>query len=213
MWEHYKSKHKDDDTTDDPTYKIGCGCEDTEKLESELKTLKSNFERLENILKDTLDEAQETKNVYEQKLNEANDSVRDATAENVILKERVEILFKLSKSYLNRSSPKEVHVANPEQDDEDISENETHDKESEVLEVENESLKAWTTNKLRGFKKTKENMTRNTVKVTSSNRDENETPKDQEDNNTSSESKSQISSFFPFVISSLITDIVRMKKG
>ena len=90
---------------------------------------------------EVLEETDKIKSEYEAKLIEANDTITTSKAENEALKEKVDILFKLGKSYLDR-------VENTKASD---------DVEIQVIEDEthNNDLGAWTTNKLRGFKRIK----------------------------------------------------------
>ena len=76
--------------------------EESVKVKAEMKMLRRNFERLEGMYHQSLEEVNQVKSEYEAKLILANDSFRDAKQENETLKERVDILFKLGKSYLEK---------------------------------------------------------------------------------------------------------------
>jgi hypothetical protein len=67
-----------------------------------MKVLRRSFERLELMYHQSLEEVNQVKSEYEAKLIVANDSFRDVKQENEQLKERVDILFKLGKSYLEK---------------------------------------------------------------------------------------------------------------
>ena len=120
-----------------------------QKVEAELRQLRNNFERLEGMYHESLEEVNQVKSEYEAKLIRANDNQTRMMSENEVLKEKIDVLFKLGRSYLNRENrnmeKETVTEANAEEDD-----------EIQVIEenVENvENLQAWTTNKLRGFKR------------------------------------------------------------
>ena len=52
------------------------------------------------MFQDSLEEVNRVKSEYEAKLMEANEKVRQAVAENEVLKEKVDVLFKLGRSYI-----------------------------------------------------------------------------------------------------------------
>jgi hypothetical protein len=107
--------------------------------------MKSNFSRLETMYHQSLDEVNKVKSEYEAKIIIANDNFRVVKAENEVLKERVDVLFKLGRSYLNSSKPKETDKT------EDIEV--VEDTEDDSEEDDTENLSDWTKNKLRGFKR------------------------------------------------------------
>ena len=121
-------------------------------LKEELKTLRNNFERLESVLQDSLEESSKIKSEYEAKLNEANDNLRVQRIENEELKEKVEVLFKLGRGYIDKQEKKQ-HSTN----EINVDEIETVSVEEITLEddtnVTNDDLQGWTRNKLRGFKR------------------------------------------------------------
>ena len=65
----------------------------------ELRMLKSNFQRLELLFQDSL---LQVRSEYEAKLIDAKDKYRAVKAENEELKEKVDVIFKLGRSYINR---------------------------------------------------------------------------------------------------------------
>ena len=70
--------------------------------------MKSNFSRLETMYHQSLDEVNKVKSEYEAKIIIANDNYRVVKTENEVLKERVDVLFKLGRSYLNNTKSKET---------------------------------------------------------------------------------------------------------
>ena len=94
---------------------------------------------------EVLEETDKIKSEYEAKLIEANDTITTSKAENEALKEKVDILFKLGKSYLDRVENTKASDDVPGDLEIQVIEDETH----------NNDLGAWTTNKLRGFKRIK----------------------------------------------------------
>ena len=138
---HYREEHKNKTLNKDML-----------KLRDELKSLKSNFKRLEALYQETLEEADKNNSEYEAKLMEANDKFRVVKAENEELKEKVDVLFKLGRSYINRKEDEPNRV-----DSEPSNEKQSNKETIEIIDVEeinDEDLQAWTTNKLRGFKRT-----------------------------------------------------------
>ena len=101
---------------------------------------------------EALEEVNNVKSEYESKLIIANDNLTVTMAENEVLKEKVDVLFKLGRSYLNREieGKEKIKDKNDQKsdDDEDIQE------VGAETEVTDEDLSAWTKNKLRGFKRT-----------------------------------------------------------
>ena len=67
-----------------------------------MKLLRNNLDRLEGLFKDSQEQAEKSKDEYEVKLLEVNDRIRTVEAENIDLKGKHEILFKLCRSYINR---------------------------------------------------------------------------------------------------------------
>lgn len=70
-------------------------------------------------------------------------------AENEVLKERVDILFKLGRSYLDRNNAANNTDEEKKEDSDEEIEVEVIDEDTENIE----SLKEWTKNKMRGFKR------------------------------------------------------------
>ena len=123
--------------------------EEHEKLKEDLRLLKSNFKRLESMFKESDQELKKVKIEYEAKLNEANEKYRAAKAENEELKEKVDVLFKLGRSYINRSekSKEEEAIQNHENNIETVTIDQ--DDRNESLE----ELQTWTRQKHRGFRR------------------------------------------------------------
>lgn len=114
------------------------------------RLLKNNFERLESLFQDSLEEVNQVKNEYEARLIEANDKYRQAKSENEELKEKVDVLFKLGRSYINRKE-----MSSPPSQSEDVGKEEDPDRIDvvETEETSGENLQAWSKGKLRGFKR------------------------------------------------------------
>ena len=119
----------------------------SKKQEEELRMLRNNLERLEGMYHESLEEVNKVKSEYEARLIIANDNFTVIKAENEVLKERVDILFKLGRSYIDKSK------TNAEK------KTETTDEDIEVIEevvedTENiENLQGWTKSKMRGFRR------------------------------------------------------------
>ena len=150
--EHFHQEHKDE--------RINIGTDtETENAKHELKQLKNNFKRLEGMFHDSLEEMDKVKKEYEAKLIEANEKYRVTLAENQELKEKVEVLFKLGRSYINSKNDKQnneetlpVAVADSDSNETVVIEDEDiNDVNSEDNTVED--LRAWTQSKMRGFKR------------------------------------------------------------
>lgn len=141
---HYTAKHKNQP--------LDNGADDISKLKNELKFLKSSFERLETLYHESLDEVEKTKSEYEAKLMEAHDIFRNVKAENEELKEKVDVLFKLGRSYINRKEDKANEAV--EEPVEHLKDNAESIAVEEVIEITEDNLQDWTKNKLRGFKRT-----------------------------------------------------------
>ena len=71
---------------------------------------------------DSLEEVNQVRSKYEAKLILAYDNYTTIKAENEVLKEKVDVLFKLGKSYINnaKNSQKEVQTNSNNEKDEDI---------------------------------------------------------------------------------------------
>ena len=165
--EHFHHEHMEDkekretDTTKNNT--------ETENLKQELKLLKNNFKRLEGMFHDSLEEMNKVKSEYEGKLIEANDKYRAIKAENEELKEKVDILFKLGRSYINRNEDKQNKekpsplTENDDVETVDIEEENSNDEKDDGDNIDD--LRTWTQSKLRGFKRVgpSEPATKNTT--------------------------------------------------
>ena len=98
---------------------------------------------------EALDEVNKIKSEYEGKLIIANDNYCNAKAENETLKEKVDILFKLGRSYIENNKVKETQNERKENIEND-------DKtDPDVIEVDEnfDDLQTWSKNIMRGFKR------------------------------------------------------------
>ena len=66
--------------------------------------MKNNLGRLETLYHEALEETNNIKSEYEAKLITANDDLTTTRAEIEALTEKVDILFKLGRSYLNQTN-------------------------------------------------------------------------------------------------------------
>ena len=91
------------------------------KPTEEMRILQHNFERLEIMYQDSLEEVNNVESEYEARLIKANDNYIVVKAENEVLKEKVDVLFKLGRSYINNSvkqrSTDQVDTQSQEKDD------------------------------------------------------------------------------------------------
>ena len=126
----------------------GASPEENRELKEEVKLLKSNFDRLQLMYHQSLDEVNKVKSEYEAKLLIANDGYRVIKTENEVLKERVDVLFKLGRSYLNNSTKNEKKNETAE---EIVVEDIETTRKEDADDVEN--LQEWTKNKFRGFRR------------------------------------------------------------
>ena len=156
---HFEEKHPED-----PSHNIedelvnNRSPEEESNLKEELRLVKNNFQRLEVLFQDSLEEVGKVRGEYEAKLIEANDRFRAVKAENEELKEKVDILFKLGRSYINRKE------TNGTEEKEEEGKSDTNRKSPgtdaddietiTIEEVTEEDLKTWTKNKMRGFRRT-----------------------------------------------------------
>ena len=122
--------------------------DETLKVRDELKVLQRNFKRLEGLYQEALDEVNQVKSEYEAKLITANDKFSVIKAENETLKEKVDILFKLGKSYLEKNN--NTNKTNKSPEDPDIIEVLEDD---EVEKTTKDDLMKLAKNKLSGFRK------------------------------------------------------------
>ena len=117
------------------------------KLEEQLRIMINNFERLETMYHDSLEEVNQVKSEYEAKLIKANDNYVVVKSENEILKEKIDVLFKLGRSYLNNST----NPDNKKKDSKETKKDEHKDEDNiEVIEEEVEDiedLQEWTKKK------------------------------------------------------------------
>ena len=112
--------------------------DEARKVKAELKLLKSNFDRLQGMYYESLDEVNKVKSEYEE-------TFRKVIGENEVLKEKVDILFKLGRSYINNATKSQKSD----------SKTTTQEEEIEVIEEDDdlENLHDWTQNKMRGFRR------------------------------------------------------------
>ena len=107
------------------------------------------------MYQDSLEEVNQVRGQYEARLVEANDRFRVVKAENEELKEKVDVLFKLVRSYINRKENSDNNKEKTEKK-EKTSNNKEDNIETETIEdvIDDEDLSSWTQNKMRGFKRT-----------------------------------------------------------
>ena len=123
------------------------------KLQDNFRILKNNFDRLEMMYQDALEEADTVKADFEARLLKATDMYAAAKAEKEVLEEKVDVLFKLGRGYIN--AKKNLEKAAPDVDknrDEVIVIDEVH-RSIENNDDHEEDLVEWTKNKMRGFKR------------------------------------------------------------
>ena len=103
---------------------------------------------------EALDEINQVKSEYESKLVSANDNFCLVKAENETLKEKVDILFKLGRSYIDNTKAEHNQKKDPHNNS---SKPAVNDPDSiEVLDssdVSLDDLQTWTKHKMRGFKR------------------------------------------------------------
>ena len=95
------------------------------------------------MYQDSLEEVNNVKSEYEARLIKANDNYIVVKAENEVLKEKVDVLFKLGRSYINNS----VKQRSTDQVD-----SQSQEEEIQIVEEASdnlEDLKGWTTKKMR----------------------------------------------------------------
>ena len=133
--------------------------DENKKLLLELKEIKSNYERLESLYHDSLDEVNQVRADYEAKIIHLNENNEVLKTENNVLKEKVDILFKLGRSYINNAT-RSANKSVVEREESEKHSDAINDVDSiEVIEViegnttNTESLKEWTKMKMRGFKR------------------------------------------------------------
>ena len=150
LLKHYRCKHKENSDDQVEIESVQTANTDERKAKEELRVLKSNFQRLEVLFKNSVEEVKTVKSEYEAKLIEAHDKFRTVKAENEELKEKVDVLFKLGRSYINRkeiadNTAKSGRNETPKEADAEIIEVETIDADEDLI--------TWTKNKFRGFKR------------------------------------------------------------
>lgn len=143
-----KSKEQEIEKIDDNLRDKQSEVDENLKLKEEIKVLQRNFKRLEGMYQEALDEVNQVKSEYEAKLIAANDKFSVTKAENETLKEKVDILFKLGKSYLEKSN--NTNKINKSPEDPDIIEVLEDD---EVEKTTNDDMMELVKNKLSGYRK------------------------------------------------------------
>ena len=148
---HYRKEHKkkpDDDS--EKTDK-----EVSTDFKEEHRQLKNNFERLSTLFQESLEEVDKVKSEYTAKLLEATEKYRVTLKENEELKEKVEILFKLGRSYIDRVDPvnSKARTDKPDQRTTPEGDHVVEEPEPETESENLENLSAWSTNKYRGFRR------------------------------------------------------------
>ena len=138
--------HKDNHGSKSLNQNLNKKSAQVERLENELRQLKNNMGRLETMYHEALEEANNIKSEYEAKLVIANDTLTMVKKENEVLTEKVDILFKLGRSYLDKTT-------NTNKDENQDNKNEVIEINDDQTDVDMESLEVWTTKKLRGFKR------------------------------------------------------------
>ena len=125
-----------------------------ENIHEKYRQLKSNFERLNTLFQESLEEVDKIKSEYTAKVLEANEKYRVTLEENEELKEKVDVLFKLGRSYIDKANSDNPIETNKDKEiTEEIVEVETQDPVSENSDLNYGDLSAWSTNKFRGFKR------------------------------------------------------------
>ena len=81
----------------------GNGTEETNDIKEENRQLKNNFERLNTLYQEFLEEGDKVKAEMTAKLHDVTEKYRVTLKENEELKEKVEILFKLGRSYIDKA--------------------------------------------------------------------------------------------------------------
>ena len=151
LYSHFKAVHKNNEKS--AIEETPERDEEVEKLKDELRRLKNNFERLDGLFQEALEEANKTKSEYEAKLIDANDKLRVAKSENEELKERVDVLFKLGRGYINKKEHSNSSLSKPTTPKKTSKGAENTEEIIEDDDVTDEDLTTWTQNKLRGFKR------------------------------------------------------------
>ena len=133
--------------------------DENKKLVLELKEIKNNFERLESLYHESLEEVNQVKAEYEAKIIHLNENYEGAKIENEALKEKVDILFKLGRSYIDNATKNSNKSDNKKAEPESSRDITNLDDDNEVIEVienntsRDETLRYWTKMKMRGFKR------------------------------------------------------------
>ena len=151
LLDHFRKEHKKKPIDDKDHGDNG----EEEDLKEEYRLLKNNFERLNTMFQDSLEEVDRVKSEYTAKLVDATEKYRVTLKENEELKEKVEIPFKLGRSYIDRAEPVTTNESGEQAQAKHTNASANIDP-SEQPEPEAdgvEDLSAWTTNKFRGFRR------------------------------------------------------------
>ena len=126
------------------------------KLKDNFRILKNNFDRLEMMYHDALEEVKTVKAEFETRLLKATDMYAAAKAEKEVLEEKVDVLFKLGRSYIN-AKQNGTHDERAEnsigKDSDEILEIVEVHRNNENDDEHEDDLGGWTKNKMRGFKR------------------------------------------------------------
>ena len=154
LLKHFREKHKTDtQNTTTVSPRIEEDKDELSRTKEELRVLKNNFQRLEAHFQDSLEEVNKVKSEYEAKLIEANDKFRQVKAENEELREKVDVLFKLGRSYINKKEKTQQDENNEKKKDVPVTDDVEEIQTISVEEVTVDDLQTWTQNRLRGFKR------------------------------------------------------------
>ena len=151
LLEHFKAQHMVDINKQDiPEDSATAG-----EIAENYRQLKSNFERLNHLFKERQEEFDKEKIDLTSRLNEATEKYTVLMIENEELKEKLDILFRLSRSYLDSRNDGEIEVLQTSDDDNINDQIDTRDTTSK-REINEQS---WEKQKLRGFRKVQKTST------------------------------------------------------
>ena len=138
LFEHWKKAHEERGE------KSNEGGTNNEYVNNEYASLKKNFDRLNALYQESKLEVEKVKAEYKVKLDEALDNFRRVTTENEELKERVDVLFKLGREYINKYDKDSDQTSRPPVDETTVGGNENQ-------EQGNDRTQGWGRQKYRGF--------------------------------------------------------------
>ena len=145
LGEHHKVYHRSQNSEDQ-----------NKELITEYKQLKINFQRLEGLYKEAFEEAEKTKADFESRLLVAGEEKARLVAKNEILEEKIEILYKLSKSYIDNKSnttDSNTSLLNRDVDPGTIEVVEVVESDNRCQTQVSANANSWQTTNLRGFKR------------------------------------------------------------